>query len=537
MLLRSRSLLPAQSWSWVWKILAPALPLLECFASKSTQLGTELLSLFNPDLKAVLPADLLNGNVRLLFHKSVDVRNEALARLTYILLTHPDANRFLPNVSNITDTIPSDLCITSNQWDSEASAATPTLYTAETVRSLVLSLATPGVDPKVRRVTLMQLNVIAASPALSRILEANNGVGYTLEALQNSLLAAHDIDYPDAAIPAIGLLAKLCVNSIRVRRELQKDDELIPMLLRALLMFHKNEALQRDCSVLLFVLVFSDYMLGETILSVPRLIIDRYSVPILCKTHWAISPFLRQSPLVDALLDEAANSNEWQFVRFTVASLFFPDQPSSQLYKNPKLEYPALEFNSKLKLTSEDSRVLQSTDFISFFAETLYSISNATSHAMVLRSLANLQSLVILPHQQRLQSVSSQDIISCVRRFLCVAPNTEPDQRVFVAVLDTVLDLADTGISELYGWVLQQVCRPQCAFLMTLQSSEASVSLMQAVCRFIRLVVRGTLDSTDPMLRRLLNEKLESTDNPLVFLYERVVSMLDEKFERREFGK
>lgn len=482
--------------------------------------------------------DLLLANIRLLFHKSVDVRNEALSRVMFIVSSHPDADRFLPNINNITDVVPSDICVVRNQWDPSVSASTPTLYTPDIVISLINSLAATGVDPKMRRVTLMQLNVIATVPSVCKTIVNHNGLQHAVDALRNSLMAAHNVDYPDAALSVVGLLAKLSTHSMHARRELRANGTQV-LLCRALLLFHKNEALQRDCSVALFLVAFADFVLGESNVSAPQLLVDLLHVPIVCKTHWTMSPFVGQSPLIDALLRHQQSSAEWQFVRFTIASLFFGDAP--QVHANAPLVYPALEFNSKLHLNQDDCRLLHASDQIEFLKYTLRSVGNATTHPAVLSALAYLQSFAMVPiDKTRLGSAAAKECINVVRRFLCVLPNTVPDQHVFLAVMEAVLNLIGIGMDELHSWTLGQLCRQlQCALLVTLQSSDAPSMVVQAVCRFVRAILRRAVHARNTVeLSRLLLEKVDGTDaNTLVYLYERVVSVLDEKFERREFGR
>lgn len=511
---------------------------MQSFAAKSTQLGAEILKLLNPDLSVVNPDELLLANIRLLFHKSDKVRSEALSRVLYCVSLHPDADLYLPNISNISDVIPSDICVVPNQWDATVSAATPILYTPETVTALVTSLATVGVNPKVRRVTLMQLNVIAAVPSLCKIIKDHNGLEHTIDALRNSLMTSHNVDYPDAALSAIGLLAKLCVHSFNARRELLKTDAIKVLLFRAMLLFHKNEALQRDCSIALFIVAFSDYILGETKLSVPQLLADQYHVPIVCNTHWTASPFIGHSAFTKALLSHPSKSVEWQFVRFTVASMLFTDESINQ----PTLIYPSCEFNPELHLTPNDCSLLQSSDSTKFLALSLHSIANATTHSAVLNGLTALQSLIsfVRIDKQKIRIELRKDMINLMRRFLCVLPNTVADQQVFVAVMDVVVDIIGMDVEELHIWMLQQLRRqPQSAVLVTLQSNDSPMSLVQAVSRFVKLVVRRAVCSgTNAEIQKLLITKLDGIDaNLMVFLYDKVVAMLDVKFEQREFGK
>lgn len=54
---------------------------------------------------------LVQGNVVLLFNHDYQIRQDAVAALMYLLLDQNDAELYLPNIQNITDVIPSNICI------------------------------------------------------------------------------------------------------------------------------------------------------------------------------------------------------------------------------------------------------------------------------------------------------------------------------------------------------------------------------------------------------------------------------------------
>lgn len=128
-------------WINIFEILAPALPLLLCHASRQTTLGMlrfftfcsncncelttkqltsnifltgrAILSMLSPE--SDLPTQyLVQGNVILLFNNDYRIRQDAVAALMYLLLDQEDADLYLPNIKNITDVIPSNICILDN---------------------------------------------------------------------------------------------------------------------------------------------------------------------------------------------------------------------------------------------------------------------------------------------------------------------------------------------------------------------------------------------------------------------------------------
>lgn len=75
--------------------------------------GHAILSMLIPD--SDLPTQyLIQGNVILLFNNDYHIRQDAVAALMYLLLDQEDADLYLPNIQNITDVIPSNICILDN---------------------------------------------------------------------------------------------------------------------------------------------------------------------------------------------------------------------------------------------------------------------------------------------------------------------------------------------------------------------------------------------------------------------------------------
>lgn len=72
--------------------------------------GHVILAMLTPD--SDLPTQyLVQGNVVLLFNNEYHIRQDALAALMYLLLDQDDADHYLPNIHNISDVIPSSICI------------------------------------------------------------------------------------------------------------------------------------------------------------------------------------------------------------------------------------------------------------------------------------------------------------------------------------------------------------------------------------------------------------------------------------------
>lgn len=132
--------------------------------------------------------ELFKGNIRLLFNIEATVRDEAIARILYMLLSYEQADSYLPNISNISDVIPNSVCILDSTYDPQKMAALQSgTYDSKSMRPLIELLACNDVEPSVRKATFTQLNVMVQDPQLNDVFNQEDGLLLVLQALQNSL--------------------------------------------------------------------------------------------------------------------------------------------------------------------------------------------------------------------------------------------------------------------------------------------------------------------------------------------------------------
>lgn len=165
--------------------------------------GHAILSILTPD--SDLPTQhLIQGNVILLFNPDYQIRQDALAALMYLLLDQIDAELYLPNIQNITDVIPSNICIVDSltnpkqkcisgihevrQRDNVANKVTKLLlFQRQSMDSLIELLQTSNMDPSERKTSFLQLNILTQDPELTEIFHNASGLYVCLDALQNAL--------------------------------------------------------------------------------------------------------------------------------------------------------------------------------------------------------------------------------------------------------------------------------------------------------------------------------------------------------------
>lgn len=59
-------------------------------------------------------------------------------------------------------------------------------------------------------------------------------------------------------------------------------------------LFFSEERVRQDGSILLFFLLFKDFIMGspsKANISIPRFVYDTLHVPFICGTHWSHSPY------------------------------------------------------------------------------------------------------------------------------------------------------------------------------------------------------------------------------------------------------
>lgn len=222
------------------------------------------------------------------------------------------------------------------------------------------------------------------------------------------------------------------------------------LLVRALVLFYHHESFKQDCAVALFLLVFSDYTMGCTQISLPTLC-DRLEAPIKYTSHWTTSPFNKKSDLEQLLLninDTDQSNGTWQYVRLTFANLWFGGlEHIFDKSQGTKIDYDAdccFEFDQSLRLTKTDVLLLRATSISLTLHNRLQTITNATNHLVAQSAIAGLSNYMLLPSTDTLRR-SSKDLLTAVRRFCSITPNTHSDDATFTAVSKLLADLVQKG--------------------------------------------------------------------------------------------
>lgn len=541
MVLKFRKILSPDAWQDICSMLLAVLPLLQTNCHRPSALCEEILAVLTPsdslDTGFVMPLVLFSGNVRLLFATQERVRCEAIARLLYMLDAEPDAGAYLPKVSNVTDVIPNDLCIKfgSPPWDAELAAAAPSLYDAATFDQLVAILAGGGaVEPAIRRSTLLQLGALLANPKLCARFEQLNGIALACNALRNACLNGQHMDYPDAAVAAVVVLCRLCVNSAICRSVLVYDEVTLRCVLRAMLLFVQNEELRREGAVLLFLVTHASCVEGETRVSVPALLQQRLAVPLVHVAHMADNPFTCPGEL-ERELAKGLSKAEWQCLRFAFSETSMGNMLQDQIdSQQQELQYAGLRFDDRLRLTAADIALRRCTDMGEMLAVCTKALENATTHTAVGDALANIAIIGAFESFDIEVPDIGPRLTVVLRRFFLVLPNTEGDERCFGSILHVVARLMRSN-GALLAWMLEQMCRKSCPLLTILRGAlRTGERLFREVCVFLQDVWSNAQASTDEQVKRKLSVvKMEGFETLADCYYETIVGLLDDVFATR----
>lgn len=287
-------------WKHFLEILLPVMPLLQSTVDVTTKLGRAIFELYDPD-STLSTLESMHGNLRYLFSKNINVREEALYRLIFLVSKHPQNEFYLPNIEHIKDTLTQSICLIQHPLPLRSTNQFA-VYNSQTLRDLLDLMKSKDVTPSVRHSTLLQINVMVEDPNLCDLVYYQNDWPYILKSFDTSLKADHTRDYPDSAVPALKILCKLCIRVAELRRNIAKDTDFIFLVIRALFLNHHDPDFKMACATLIFIVTFSDFVVGSDDLSFPK-VLNGLLVPFQCNFHFSSSPFDKISSLEAVFYD------------------------------------------------------------------------------------------------------------------------------------------------------------------------------------------------------------------------------------------
>lgn len=252
----------------------------------------------------------------------------------------------------------------------------------------------------------------------------------------------------------------MCIQIKRFRREVSKEENVYYLLLRALLLFYQHPTFKQDCAVALFLLSYSEFVVGSISITMPS-IFERVRVPFKYVPQWQFSPYNKKSN-VEMLMekikkdDETAATFAWQYTRLIFASLWF--NGFEQLIRQVGTENDTrfyytingqhMTFDPLLCLTKSDVLLVQGTTIRFSMDKWLQTISNATSYVDVSLGVAGIENYTLIPNSKQ-EHLIHNNLILAIRRFCSATPNTPSDEAVYEIIIQILASLVEKSINYL----------------------------------------------------------------------------------------
>uniref|UniRef100_A0A1B0FFQ0 Rotatin N-terminal domain-containing protein n=1 Tax=Glossina morsitans morsitans TaxID=37546 RepID=A0A1B0FFQ0_GLOMM len=492
-------------WNNLVALMVPVMPLLIC-CTFSEQLMCILLKLYDPDCQHLPPIAMLQGNIGFLFHEDVCRRSEALARLIYILNSMEESCNYFPNISEINDTIPNDLCLVRLPREYGKIFCDRSTVVADgisTMNTLFNILDTTDVEPCVRKSTLMQINVLCVNWRITADLCETGAFYLIMQALENSMQKDCDVDYPDTAIAAISILTKVLLYDAAVRCELAETPNIYILLLRALMMFVHDVQLKQDASICLFLLLFPHEIVAtENSLTAPC-VLGNLQAPVKVNLRPALcSDCSSDDEKLKAIFPSVIEENlYWRFVIARAYGNDFKDITQKVITKQTQLD-----ISDEFKLTSHDVRWIRSSQPALCVQRILHSASNATDHRSLILAAQLLKQQLLLKYLSHIDLVGFEEVKAMhnlIIKYMKLPPGNVADFEVFEGLLDVALICIRTSLMFVITGIASILQKDAQNTLITLliDNDETPIMLFRKITIILIEIIKNHKLCFDPIVR------------------------------------
>ncbi|TMW46629.1 hypothetical protein DOY81_008290 [Sarcophaga bullata] len=499
LLLQSQNLFGA-NWYSLLQLMTPVLPLLTCTASK--KLTDLLLKLYDPDLKLLPFMCVLKGNLILLFHTKMEIRSEALSRLIYSISSLTDADKYVPSLIEIGDTLPNDICVQSSHREYTNIFRDHSPLERDVIISLnnlLQLMESPDVEPFIRKTTLMQINVLCTNWRLTGELCKLGAHYLILQALENSLRKSSGSDYPDSAVPAISILNKVMLYDSSVRFELSETPNIYVLILRALIMYNHDIQTRQDASMCLFQLLFASHLISTDKMVEGPTMLGNLNIPFTLNMCPALIDKVQQeSEKLSTLFSNKIE--EKQYWRMVIAATFCGGLINITHKSIPLISQ--LDFCDDLKLTSQDVRLIRASQP----SVSLYRLTKAALNSTDHKSL--MQACIMLKHQLLIAKLNNTfhvgeniciDLNIILQKYLQLSPGNKLDFQLYEHLLDVLIICLEIPLSLVileFFKVLQKDMRHAFITLIT-QREEISLRIYCKIAEAMRLIINACKDNKE----------------------------------------
>ncbi|CAG9829728.1 unnamed protein product [Diabrotica balteata] len=444
-ILKCKMIVSESIWNKVIQALIPSLPIITSQITNKSILGKSLIYLVDPDVakESLLPViSMIKCNVEILFLDDSVWREEAFSRICWLLSSQDNFRELLPGFNTLYDTSLTGICKIKKMVDVNKIRRTEHFYQPSSLYQVLEVLNSTNIEPVIKRSALNQISVMLEDPLLHQIFLDSGGLSLLLNVMKSALTEKDYSDYPDSIIPTMSVFKNICFYNANVREELSHNVDIFYYTLRGLLLFFTEERFKQDAIIVLFLLVFKDFIRGSPSranFSLPEILISKINLPFTCHSHWTISEYTKNS------LRDSITSDRWCLSSIQIqwnAEIFGGFDKLIQWDEINYENHSMYNFVDILKLNDYDLQCIKNSSIDHCVKHYLKSIQNATSHDIVLESIDNLTLYVCL-HQLACEFNENYDKETFKKhqwentflRFLKVLPSSEHDTIVLKKIL------------------------------------------------------------------------------------------------------
>ncbi|KAL5022092.1 hypothetical protein ScPMuIL_001247 [Solemya velum] len=447
-LIQSHLLMVDGLWQEFLSSLLKSLPILQTYAEISGHFGSTIISMAEPEQKSdasSLPLlEKFRATLRFMFSSDVKVRSEALKRLAWFLSYEDKSKNKLPIFSDLDTTNLANIFIVEIPRSLEDVGRS--VFQVESLKKVYEIFSNVSVDPAVKKSAIDQLAIMLQDQSLHTAFRKEGGLEKVLEHVKSGISRKGDSLTNDDTVflPAcMSILRHLVHHDYTLRHRIAHDQALYYCIVRVALLHHKDERVCYEISHLLTLLLFDEvakFELGKghnptEVFSLPAVLRKRCRLPFRCSTHYENSPNKTSLPPDPDPL-QSGSPHEMLRVTWNVAWHSGMEPLLVFLKQNADKSETFNEFSSRLQLSPLDVIILQTSHVKLGLQDTIYSITNATSHSAVTASILRLLGyLVVIHHFHGTSPFNSLDWCSILGRFLKVIPSSMADETLLMDVL------------------------------------------------------------------------------------------------------
>lgn len=383
----------ANHWHVILEAMKPVLAMLPSLFSKDPKLGFLSFDIFNEN-SGLTKIELIQAYARYLFCSHQNAREMAKRKL----LEDLEETEFI-------DILPDNFCILPNNQISDLQLPDYQIgydHEAYLTTTKLLKATSSHNDPDLLQSILLQLSVLMNSRKCCIQSHDDNLWVYFMSSL--------DMNFPNHAIIrklTINILHKwaICISTFRIY--LAVEPKVLKFLINTLIYYQDDVQIKKQTSSLLFILLFSDFIVAnDKATSLPS-IVKSLECPFKFTEHWKVSPFNKISKLeyMCKAMDEEDDENRdiklitEKYIRCTFARCWFK-QPIEKL--NGASYYTGLgdkvlKIPEKLMLNLRDYKYYKLTSSEYFIQYSCCNMENVTSLDQFNELIQKVLCILILP--------------------------------------------------------------------------------------------------------------------------------------------